>query len=58
MDDNLARCAVFTIVAVLVLEWPDILETMLLAVLIGFVLTLAWVAIDWFWYGYRSEQAA
>ncbi|WP_207590688.1 hypothetical protein [Halomontanus rarus] len=58
MDDNLARCAVLTIVALLVMEWDAILEPMGTAVIIGFVLTLVWAGAEWFWFGYRSETEA
>lgn len=59
MNENLARCAVLTIAALLVtMDLEVILEPMLWAVGIGFVLTLAWAALEWFWDGYRSEVSA
>lgn len=58
MDDNLARCAVLSIVALLVIEWPTIIEPLGTAVIIGFVLTLLWVGVEYFWAGYRTESAA
>ena len=58
MDDNLARCAVLTIVALLVIEWPGVIEPLGTAVIIGFALTLAWVAVEYFWHGYQTESAA